>query len=114
MGLDSLLCRIEIVTPVTAVTFSDVTLEPLLHKAVTPVTSVTPEIIVTATEAKKEADTIPYWRWRVVFADGSTRIAAFSPPASWEEVLEFYPAAVSGSKIPDDYQFKEASKHGNE
>ncbi len=54
MGLDTLLNRIEIVTPITAVTFSDVTPEPLLHKAATPVTCVTPEIIVMATEAKKD------------------------------------------------------------
>ena len=113
MGLDALLNRIEIVTPVTSVTFSDVTLEPLLHKAVTPVTSVTPENIVTETEAKKGADTIPHWRWCVVFADGSTRIAAFSPPASWEEVREFYPAAVSGSKLPDSNQLMEVIEHGN-
>jgi hypothetical protein len=53
-----------------------------------------------------EANTGPHWRWRVVFADGSVRIAAFVPPASWLEVLEFYPAAVSGKRIPDDYQFR--------
>lgn len=47
----------------------------------------------------------PAWRWQVVFADGSARIAAFVPSASWSEVLEFFPAAVTGNKIPDSYQF---------
>lgn len=56
----------------------------------------------------------PHWRWQVVFTDGSACIAAFTPPATWPEVVEFFPNAVSGSKLPDDYQFKEASKHGNE
>ncbi len=56
----------------------------------------------------------PHWQWQVVFSDGSARIAAFTPPASWPEVLEFYPTAVTGNKIPASYQFKEASKHGND
>ena len=47
----------------------------------------------------------PRWRWQVVFSDGSARIAAFTPPASWGEVQEFFPAAITGNKIPDDYKF---------
>ncbi len=54
----------------------------------------------------------PHWRWHVVFADGSARVAAFTPPASWEEVREFFPAAVSGSKMPDGYRSKETNEHG--
>lgn len=54
--------------------------------------------IVDATETGSD----PHWRWRVVFSDGNVKIAAFTPPASWDDVLEFYPAAVSGQKIPDD------------
>ena len=45
------------------------------------------------------------WRWQIVFADGSARIGAFTPPASWSEVQEFFPTAVKGHKIPDSYQF---------
>ncbi len=49
------------------------------------------------------------WQWQVVFTDGSVRIAAFTPPASWPEVVEFFPNAVSGHPLPEPKNEKEKS-----
>ena len=49
----------------------------------------------------------PSWLWQVVFKDGSARIAAFTPPASWHEMKEFFPDATTGQQISDSYQFKD-------
>jgi hypothetical protein len=51
----------------------------------------------------------PHWRWQVVFTDGSACIAAFTPPATWPEVVEFFPHAVSGHPIPEPKNEKEKS-----
>jgi hypothetical protein len=51
----------------------------------------------------------PHWRWQVVFTDGSACIAAFTPPATWPEVVEFFPHAVSGHPLPEPKNEKEKS-----
>ncbi len=51
----------------------------------------------------------PHWQWQVVFTDGSARIAAFTPPATWPEVVEFFPHAVSGHPLPEPKNEKEKS-----
>jgi hypothetical protein len=51
----------------------------------------------------------PHWRWQVVFTDGSACIAAFTPTATWPEVVEFFPHAVSGHPLPEPKNEKEKS-----
>ena len=49
-----------------------------------------------------DANLVAAWRWQIVFRDGSVRLSAFVPSATWDEVLEIFPLATSGQKIPDD------------
>ena len=92
MGLENLLARLEAearavrVTSVTSQKTTEVTANPLPHKAVTSVTSVTSEKINAKSKSEKRRD------WSITYPDRALTITC-APPATLADVQAMYPGA---------------------